>query len=343
VTSARTSRNGSLGQIFEVARGAGAEVVAQVLEQMTTKESGSPGHRDSVALHLAPLGGVSGSLVIVLRVTHVRRDPLSWASQGGCSASTVLSVPVAPAATAESAGASLWDVSLTISVIGTGYLGVVHAASKADLGHTVIAIDNDAAKVESLSRGVAPMFEPGLDELLGKVLPKGDIRFTTDYAQAAGADVHFICVGTPQRKGENAADTSYVFAAAQSLAPHLSEEALVVGKSTVPVGTAAQLRDRLQQGAPKGVRARLAWNPEFLREGFAIQDTLSPDRIVYGLQTDGEAMPTPAGGGRPAPRCRTGPPSAARRRRSGSCPRGCSPRSSRRWPRRPGRAARWPR
>ncbi|MHB8185484.1 MAG: UDP-glucose dehydrogenase family protein [Dermatophilaceae bacterium] len=174
-------------------------------------------------------------------------------------------------------------MSLTISVIGTGYLGVVHAACVADLGHTVIAVDTDAAKVESLSRGVAPMFEPGLDELLAKVLPTGRLRFTTDYAQVGHAGVHFICVGTPQRKGENAADTSSVFAAAQSLAPHLSEEALVVGKSTVPVGTAAQLRDRLQQGAPKGVRARLAWNPEFLREGFAIQDTVAPNRLVYGV------------------------------------------------------------
>jgi UDPglucose 6-dehydrogenase len=153
----------------------------------------------------------------------------------------------------------------------------------ADLGHTVIAIDTDAAKVESLSRGAAPMFEPGLDELLGKVLPTGRLRFTTDYAQARDADVHFICVGTPQRKGENAADTSYVFAAAQSLAPHLSEKSLVVGKSTVPVGTAAQLRDRLQRGAPEGVQARLAWNPEFLREGFAIEDTVAPNRFVYGV------------------------------------------------------------
>ena len=175
-------------------------------------------------------------------------------------------------------------MSLTISVIGTGYLGVVHAACMADLGHTVIAIDTDAAKVESLSRGVAPMFEPGLDELLAKVLPTGRLRFTTDYAQARDADVHFICVGTPQRKGENAADTSYVFAAAQSLAPHVSEKALVVGKSTVPVGTAARLRDRLQCGAPQGVRVRLAWNPEFLREGFAIQDTVAPNRFVYGVE-----------------------------------------------------------
>jgi len=154
----------------------------------------------------------------------------------------------------------------------------------AELGHTVIAVDSDAGKVESLSRGVAPMFEPGLDELLAVVLPTGRLRFTTDYAQAANADVHFICVGTPQRRGENAADTSFVFAAAQSLAPHLSGKALVVGKSTVPVGTAARLRDRLQQGAPSGVGVRLAWNPEFLREGFAIRDTVAPNRFVYGVQ-----------------------------------------------------------
>jgi UDPglucose 6-dehydrogenase len=174
-------------------------------------------------------------------------------------------------------------VSLTISVIGTGYLGVVHAACMADLGHTVIAVDSDAAKVESLSRGVAPLFEPGLDELLAKVLPTGRLRFTTDYAQVRGAEVHFICVGTPQRKGSNAADTSYVFAAAESLAPHLAGNALVVGKSTVPVGTTAQLRDRLQQGAPQGVQVRVAWNPEFLREGFAIVDTVAPNRFVYGV------------------------------------------------------------
>jgi UDPglucose 6-dehydrogenase len=156
----------------------------------------------------------------------------------------------------------------------------------ADLGHTVIAVDSDPAKIESLSRGVAPMFEPGLDELLARVLPTGRLRFSTDYAQTAGADVHFICVGTPQLKGENAADTSYVFAAAQSLAPHLSAKALVVGKSTVPVGTAAQLREHMQQGAPEEVAVRLAWNPEFLREGFAIQDTVAPNRFVYGVDGD---------------------------------------------------------
>jgi UDPglucose 6-dehydrogenase len=153
----------------------------------------------------------------------------------------------------------------------------------ANLGHTVIAIDSDAAKVESLSRGVPAIYEPGLEELLASVLTTGRLRFTTEYAEAADADVHFICVGTPQRKGENAADTSYVFTAGRSLAPHLKERALVVGKSTVPVGTAALLLEGLQAGAPAGVTARLAWNPEFLREGFAIEDTLAPDRFVYGV------------------------------------------------------------
>jgi len=153
----------------------------------------------------------------------------------------------------------------------------------AELGHTVIAIDTSTAKVASLSRGEPPMFEPGLDELMAKVMPTGRLRFTTDYAQARAADVHFICVGTPQLRGGNAADTSYVFAAAQSLAPHLRDGALVVGKSTVPVGTAGRVRDCLQTGAPEGVHAHLAWNPEFLREGFAIQDTLAPNRFVYGV------------------------------------------------------------
>jgi len=153
----------------------------------------------------------------------------------------------------------------------------------AELGHMVIAIDSDVAKVRSLSLGVPPIYEPGLGELLASVLPTGRLRFTTDYAEAAGADVHFICVGTPQRRGEHAADTSYVFSACQSLAPHLRDESLVVGKSTVPVGTAARLLDRLQAGAPEGVTVRLAWNPEFLREGFAIEDTVAPDRFVYGV------------------------------------------------------------
>lgn len=173
---------------------------------------------------------------------------------------------------------------LTISVIGTGYLGVVHAACMADLGHTVIGVDTDASKIAALSTGQAPLFEPGLDELLARVLPTGRLSFTTEIADAANADVHFICVGTPQRTGEYAADTRYVFTAATALAPLLKAGALVVGKSTVPVGTASRLLQTLRDGAAPDVAPRLAWNPEFLREGFAIEDTVAPDRFVYGVQ-----------------------------------------------------------
>jgi len=153
----------------------------------------------------------------------------------------------------------------------------------ADLGHTVIAIDRDGSKIESLQRGRPLIYEPGLNDLLARVLPTGRLRFTTDYADAADAQVHFICVGTPQREGEEAADTSYVFAAGRSLSPYLRANALVVGKSTVPVGTAHRLREQLQASVPKHVHVRLAWNPEFLREGFAIEDTVTPDRLVYGV------------------------------------------------------------
>jgi len=177
-------------------------------------------------------------------------------------------------------------VTLSISVIGTGYLGAVHAACMADLGHTVVGVDADPAKVEALNAGRAPLFEPGLDELLQRLLPTGRLRFSTDMGEVADASVHFVCVGTPQLEGENAADTSFVYAAAEALAPHLRPGALVVGKSTVPVGTAKKLRKRLAAGCPEGVEARLAWNPEFLREGFAIEDTVAPDRFVYGVHGD---------------------------------------------------------
>lgn len=182
-------------------------------------------------------------------------------------------------------------MTLTISVIGTGYLGAVHAACMADLGHTVVGVDTDPAKVAALNAGTAPLFEPGLDELLARVVPTGRLRFTTDVAEVADADVHFVCVGTPQMVGENAADTTYVYAAVEALAPQVRDGALVVGKSTVPVGTAHRLRARLAAGVRAGVTPRLAWNPEFLREGFAIEDTLAPDRFVYGVHGDpgGEA------------------------------------------------------
>jgi UDPglucose 6-dehydrogenase len=169
---------------------------------------------------------------------------------------------------------------MKISVIGCGYLGAVHAASMAELGHDVVGIDVDEAKAASLSRGDAPFYEPGFEELLGRTLASGRLRFSADMADAAGARVHFLCVGTPQKRGEYAADLRYVQAAAESLLDVLEPGDLVAGKSTVPVGTAAGLAELVAGKVPG---AMLAWNPEFLREGFAVQDTLHPDRLVYGL------------------------------------------------------------
>lgn len=169
---------------------------------------------------------------------------------------------------------------MRLSVIGCGYLGAVHAAAMADLGHEVVGLDVDATKVEMLSAGKAPFFEPGLPELLESAGARGTLRFTTDATQVADATVHFICVGTPQKRGEPAADVRYVDAAVESLLPHLKPGDVVVGKSTVPVGTAADIAARVAAVEPAAV---VVWNPEFLREGFAVQDTLHPDRIVYGL------------------------------------------------------------
>ncbi|WP_035812550.1 UDP-glucose dehydrogenase family protein [Jiangella gansuensis] len=180
---------------------------------------------------------------------------------------------------------------MRISVIGTGYLGAVHAVGMAELGYSVVGIDVDADKVAALSRGEAPFYEPGLDELLATHVAAGNVSFTTDFAAAADADVHFVCVGTPQRRDGLAADMSYVEGAVDALAPYLTKPCLVVGKSTVPVGTAAALADRLLKTAPAGADAELAWNPEFLREGFAVQDTLHPDRLVFGV-TSAEAEAT---------------------------------------------------
>ena len=170
-----------------------------------------------------------------------------------------------------------------ISVIGTGYLGAVHAVGMAELGHTVVGVDVDAAKVQSLSAGRAPFFEPDLDELLQKHAATGLLRFTTDFGDAADADVHFICVGTPQRSDGLAADMTYVDSAIDALAPHLRRPCVVAGKSTVPVGTAQRLADQLVKLAPGGSDVQLAWNPEFLREGLAVADTLRPDRLVLGV------------------------------------------------------------
>ncbi|WP_197091959.1 UDP-glucose dehydrogenase family protein [Streptacidiphilus albus] len=173
---------------------------------------------------------------------------------------------------------------LRITVIGTGYLGATHAACMAELGHEVLGVDVDPEKVAELQAGRVPFYEPGLEELLAKHVATGRLRFTTSYQEAAEfGDIHFSCVGTPQKKGESGADLRYVDAVIDSLAPHLTRPALVVGKSTVPVGTAARLAERLAELAPVGADAQLAWNPEFLREGFAIEDTLGPDRLVFGL------------------------------------------------------------
>jgi UDPglucose 6-dehydrogenase len=174
---------------------------------------------------------------------------------------------------------------MKISVIGCGYLGAVHAAAMAELGHEVVGIDVDAAKIASLAAGIPTFFEPGLPEILSTAMESGRLRFSTDIADVAGATVHFVAVGTPQQHGGNAADLRYVDAAFDALAPYLGAGDVVVGKSTVPVGTAARLSARLASTAPGAI---LAWNPEFLREGFAVKDTISPDRLVYGVP-DGEA------------------------------------------------------
>ncbi|MBL7495338.1 UDP-glucose/GDP-mannose dehydrogenase family protein [Frankia sp. CNm7] len=166
-------------------------------------------------------------------------------------------------------------------MVGTGYLGATHAVCMSELGFTVVGLDVDEAKVASLGAGVVPFFEPGLEELLRKNLESGRLSFSTSFADAADADAHFLCVGTPQRADSPAADLSYLDSAMdQLLAAGLKPGALVIGKSTVPAGTAARLAARLAAEAP---HAGLAWNPEFLREGFAVEDTLRPDRLVFGL------------------------------------------------------------
>ncbi|MFD0418277.1 UDP-glucose dehydrogenase family protein [Streptomyces sp. NPDC127108] len=183
-------------------------------------------------------------------------------------------------------------MALKITVIGTGYLGATHAAAMAELGFEVVGLDVVPEKIETLRRGEVPMYEPGLDELLRKHVAgiegsTGRLRFTMDWAEAADfGDVHFVCVNTPQKHGEYACDMSYVDAAMESLAKHLTKPALVVGKSTVPVGSAERIAARLAELAPAGGEVELAWNPEFLREGFAVNDTLHPDRIVVGVRSE---------------------------------------------------------
>jgi UDPglucose 6-dehydrogenase len=179
---------------------------------------------------------------------------------------------------------------LRMSVIGTGYLGATHAVCMAELGFEVLGVDVDEAKVAALQSGTVPFFEPELPELLGKNLESGRLRFTTSMQEAGEfGDVHFVCVGTPQKQGEYAADMTYVDSAFTALLPHAQDGSLLVGKSTVPAGTAERLARQVEaSNAATGRDVRLAWNPEFLREGFAVKDTLTPDRLVFGVP-DGPA------------------------------------------------------
>jgi len=175
---------------------------------------------------------------------------------------------------------------MRITVIGCGYLGATHAACMAELGHEVLGLEIDELKRKTLEKGEVPFHEPGLPDLLSKHVASGQLRFTDSFEEAADfGDIHFICVGTPQAKRGLGADLSYVFGAVEALAPHLTRPTLVVGKSTVPVGTAAALAAKLEQLAPVGAQAEIAWNPEFLREGYAVKDTLTPDRLVFGVSS----------------------------------------------------------
>lgn len=172
---------------------------------------------------------------------------------------------------------------LRLSVIGTGYLGATHAAAMSSLGFEVVGIDVDQEKIDRLTHGEVPFYEPGLDQLLRDEVASNRLTFTTDFSAASNADLHFICVGTPQAKNSLAADMTYVNAALEAIAPVAKPGSLIVGKSTVPVGTAARLAKRLAEINPE---AELAWNPEFLREGFAVEDTLRPNRLVVGVTSD---------------------------------------------------------
>ena len=170
---------------------------------------------------------------------------------------------------------------MKISVIGCGYLGAVHAVAMASLGHNVVGIDSNRAKISSLSSGQPTILEPGFADLLREGLDSGRLAFSADPEAAGGARVHFIGVGTPQRPDSHAADLAFLDDAVDSLLPCLREGDVVAGKSTVPVGTAAALEPRIRRAG-----ACLVWNPEFLREGSAVRDTLEPDRLVYGLSRE---------------------------------------------------------
>ncbi|PXW35640.1 UNVERIFIED_CONTAM: UDPglucose 6-dehydrogenase [Williamsia faeni] len=179
---------------------------------------------------------------------------------------------------------------MKVTVFGCGYLGATHAACLAELGHEVLGVDVDEAKVAGLQNGELPFYEPGLPDVLRRNLAAGRLQFTTDYDRAAAfAEVHFLGVGTPQKKGEYAADLRHVYAVIDELAPRLSGDHLIIGKSTVPVGTSEELKRRARSASGDGAEITIAWNPEFLREGHAVDDTLRPDRIVLGIDSSDSA------------------------------------------------------
>lgn len=179
---------------------------------------------------------------------------------------------------------------MRLVVLGLGYLGATHAACMAELGHDVLGIEADPEKRELLAAGTVPFYEPGLPELLNRHIKSGRLRVSGSYAEAAEfADVFFIAVGTPQRKGEYAADLQYVDAAIEELIPLLSRDSVIFGKSTVPVGTTNRISSRASELA-EGIEVEIAWNPEFLREGYAVKDTLEPDRVVIGASPHGQAV-----------------------------------------------------
>ncbi|MFV8395766.1 UDP-glucose dehydrogenase family protein [Corynebacterium hindlerae] len=174
-----------------------------------------------------------------------------------------------------------------MTVIGTGYLGATHAACMAELGHDVLGVDVDESKIAALQNSTVPFYEPGLPEVLERNIAAQRLSFTTSYAEAASfANVHFLGVGTPQQRGSYAADLTYVFAVIKDLVPKLKGRHVIFGKSTVPVGTAAELQQLADELAPEGTSVEIAWNPEFLREGYAVQDTITPDRIVLGTRAE---------------------------------------------------------
>jgi len=199
---------------------------------------------------------------------------------------------------------------LRISVIGTNYLGANTAAGMAEFGFDVIGVEIDENRVKLLNDGKAPLYEPGLDPLLKKHVDSGRLRFTSDYQEVGDwADVHFICVGTPQSDGSDAADLSQVHSVVDLLAPLLTRPALVVGRSTVPVGTSAVVEQRFHAEAPAGTGIEIAWQPEFLREAHGVDDTLHPDRLVFGVRSEQaehrlrEVFATPIAEGSPVVVC----------------------------------------